>query len=83
VSFNPVKHVDPFGTVLLPGMLLLFHAPFLFGYAKPVPVSFRALRSPRAISEKCRVTSISIPFGADSARDRPISYSSMRSFAAL
>ena len=47
VSFNPVKHVDPFGTVLLPGMLLLFNAPFLFGYAKPVPVNFRALRSPR------------------------------------
>jgi Zn-dependent protease len=34
VSFNPVKHIDPFGTVLLPGMLLLFHAPFLFGYAR-------------------------------------------------
>ena len=47
VSFNPVKHIDPFGTILLPGMLLLFHAPFLFGYAKPVPVNFQALRSPR------------------------------------
>ena len=47
VSFNPIKHIDPFGTILLPGMLLLFHAPFLFGYAKPVPVNFRALRSPR------------------------------------
>ena len=47
VSFNPAKHVDPFGTILLPGMLLLFNAPFLFGYAKPVPVNFRALRSPR------------------------------------
>ena len=47
VSFNPAKHVDPFGTILLPGMLLLFHAPFLFGYAKPVPVNFQALRSPR------------------------------------
>jgi len=47
VSFNPAKHIDPFGTILLPGMLLLFHAPFLFGYAKPVPVNFRALRSPR------------------------------------
>ena len=47
VSFNPLKHVDPFGTVLLPGMLLLFHSPFLFGYAKPVPVNFRALRRPR------------------------------------
>jgi Zn-dependent protease len=47
VSFNPFKHVDPFGTVLLPGLLLLLHAPFLFGYAKPVPVNFRALRQPR------------------------------------
>jgi Zn-dependent protease len=47
VSFNPIRHVDPVGTVLLPGMLLLLHAPFLFGYAKPVPVNFRALRRPR------------------------------------
>jgi Zn-dependent protease len=47
VSFNPLKHIDPFGTVLLPAMLLLSHSPFLFGYAKPVPVNFRALRSPR------------------------------------
>jgi Zn-dependent protease len=47
VSFNPLKHIDPFGTVLLPGMLLLLRAPFLFGYAKPVPVNFGALRSPR------------------------------------
>ena len=47
MSFNPAKHIDPFGTILLPGMLLLFHAPFLFGYAKPVPVNFQALRSPR------------------------------------
>jgi Zn-dependent protease len=47
VSFNPLKHIDPVGTILLPGMLLLLHSPFLFGYAKPVPVNFRALRSPR------------------------------------
>jgi len=47
VSFNPFKHVDPFGTILLPGILLLLHSPFVFGYAKPVPVNFRALRSPR------------------------------------
>jgi len=47
VSFNPLKHIDPLGTVLLPAMLLFFRAPFLFGYAKPVPVNFRALRSPR------------------------------------
>jgi Zn-dependent protease len=47
VSFNPLKHIDPFGTILLPGILLLTRAPFLFGYAKPVPVNFRALRAPR------------------------------------
>jgi len=47
VSFNPFKHIDPFGTVLLPGLLLLSHAPFLFGYARPVPVNFRNLRNPR------------------------------------
>ena len=47
VSFNPLKHVDPVGTILLPGILLLMRSPFLFGYAKPVPVNFRALRSPR------------------------------------
>ncbi len=47
VSFNPLKHIDPFGTLMLPAMLLLAHSPFLFGYAKPVPVNFRALRNPR------------------------------------
>ncbi len=47
VSFNPLKHIDPFGTILLPGILLLLRSPFLFGYAKPVPVNFRALRHPR------------------------------------
>jgi Zn-dependent protease len=47
VSFNPLKHIDPVGTILLPGILLLLRSPFLFGYAKPVPVNFRALRNPR------------------------------------
>src|SRR5438067_12146449 len=47
VSFNPLKHIDPVGTILLPGILLLLRAPFLFGYAKPVPVNFAALRRPR------------------------------------
>jgi Zn-dependent protease len=47
VSFNPLKHIDTFGTILLPGLLLLLRSPFLFGYAKPVPVNFRALRNPR------------------------------------
>ena len=47
VSFNPIRHIDPFGTILLPGVLLLSHSPFLFGYAKPVPVRFGNLRNPR------------------------------------
>jgi Zn-dependent protease len=47
VSFNPLRHIDPFGTLILPAMLLLSHSPFLFGYAKPVPVNFRALRHPK------------------------------------
>ncbi|MFZ5782816.1 MAG: site-2 protease family protein [Pseudomonadota bacterium] len=47
VSLNPLRHIDPFGTILLPGLLLLLRAPFLFGYAKPVPVDFRALNNPR------------------------------------
>jgi Zn-dependent protease len=47
VSFNPLKHIDPFGTILLPAMLLLIRSPILFGYAKPVPVNFQALRNPR------------------------------------
>lgn len=47
VSFNPLKHIDPFGTLLLPAFLLLSHSPFLFGYAKPVPVNFRRLKNPR------------------------------------
>ena len=47
VSFNPLVHIDPFGTVLLPAMLLFMGSPFLFGYAKPVPVNFSALHRPR------------------------------------
>jgi Zn-dependent protease len=47
VSFNPLKHIDPFGTLILPAILLLSHSPFLFGYAKPVPVNFRNLNHPR------------------------------------
>ena len=47
VSFNPLRHIDPFGTLVLPGVLLLSHSPFLFGYAKPVPVKFGSLRNPR------------------------------------
>jgi len=48
VSLNPIKHIDPVGTIVLPGFLLLLGSPFLFGYAKPVPVNFRAFRNPRS-----------------------------------
>ena len=47
VTLNPLRHIDPFGTVVLPLLLLLAHSPFLFGYAKPVPVAFNRLRHPR------------------------------------
>ncbi|MBN9413397.1 MAG: site-2 protease family protein [Candidatus Paracaedimonas acanthamoebae] len=47
VSFNPIRHIDPVGTLLIPGILLLSQAPFLFGYAKPVPVVFERLKNPR------------------------------------
>jgi len=47
VSFNPLRHIEPFGTLILPGILLLSHSPFLFGYAKPVPVNFSNLNHPR------------------------------------
>src|ERR1700733_12004977 len=47
VTFNPLRQIDPFGTLIMPAVLLLSPSPFLFGYAKPVPVNFRALRNPR------------------------------------
>jgi len=47
VTFNPLKHIDPMGTVILPGLLLLAHSPVLFGYAKPVPVDFHRLKPQR------------------------------------
>jgi Zn-dependent protease len=47
VSFNPFRHIDPIGTILLPAVLLLSGSRFLFGYAKPVPVNFGRLNRPR------------------------------------
>lgn len=47
VSLNPLVHVDLVGTFILPGILLLTGSPFLFGWAKPVPVRFGYLRHPR------------------------------------
>jgi Zn-dependent protease len=47
VSFNPFRHIDPIGTIILPAVLLLSGSRFLFGYAKPVPVNFGRLNRPR------------------------------------
>jgi len=47
LTLNPIKHIDPIGTVLIPVLLLVVGSPFLFGYAKPVPINFRKLRNPK------------------------------------
>lgn len=47
VTLNPLKHIDPIGSVLLPLLLLAMSSPFIFGYAKPVPVRFGHLRNPK------------------------------------
>ncbi len=47
VTFNPLAHIDPFGTIALPALLILMKAGFVFGWAKPVPVDPRNLRNPR------------------------------------
>ena len=47
LSLNPIKHIDPFGTVLLPVMLIIMNSPIIFGAAKPVPVDMRNFRNPR------------------------------------
>lgn len=47
VTLNPIKHIDPLGTILIPLILLIMSSPFIFGYARPVPVAFRKLRNLR------------------------------------
>ena len=47
ISLNPIRHVDLFGTILLPLLLFIISSPFLFGWAKPVPVNFGRLRNPK------------------------------------
>ena len=47
LTLNPIAHIDLLGTLLLPFLLIMTGAPFLFGYAKPVPVDFTNLRNPR------------------------------------
>lgn len=47
LTFNPLKHIDPVGSVILPFVLFITHSPVMFGWAKPVPVNFFALRNPK------------------------------------
>ncbi|MDO5679039.1 MAG: site-2 protease family protein [Pelistega sp.] len=47
ISLNPVRHIDPMGTIGLPILLLVLGSPIMFGWAKPVPVNFSALRNPK------------------------------------
>ena len=47
LTLNPVKHIDPIGTLLVPGLMLLLPGNFVFGWAKPVPVAFQNLRNPK------------------------------------
>lgn len=47
VTFNPLRHIDPVGTILIPGLLVLAKTGFIFGWAKPVPVQFGRLGHPR------------------------------------
>ncbi|MBE0511289.1 MAG: site-2 protease family protein [Chromatiales bacterium] len=46
LTLNPIKHIDPLGTILVPGLLLMFSG-FLFGWAKPVPITAQNLRRPK------------------------------------
>lgn len=47
LTINPIAHIDPFGTILLPLMLIFFGSPFVFGYAKPVPINPMNFKNPR------------------------------------
>jgi Zn-dependent protease len=47
LTLNPVKHIDPIGTILVPGLLMLMQTGFLFGWAKPVPVTWQNLKHPK------------------------------------
>ncbi len=47
LTLNPIAHIDIFGTIILPAVLLIAHSPILFGWAKPVPVNFFNLRNPK------------------------------------
>ena len=47
ISLNPLRHIDPLGTIILPALLFFLQVGFIFGWAKPVPVNFSNLRNPK------------------------------------
>lgn len=47
LTLNPIAHIDPFGTVVLPLLLIFMHSPVIFGWAKPVPINPGGFRDPR------------------------------------
>lgn len=47
LTLNPIKHIDPFGTVIFPLLMLVLGSPFLLGWAKPVPITVQNLRNPK------------------------------------
>ncbi|MFQ5972743.1 MAG: site-2 protease family protein [Alphaproteobacteria bacterium] len=71
VTFNPLAHVDPVGTVILPALLFISPVPFIFGWAKPVPVNFARLRRPKRdmaiVAAAGPVTNICLAVGSAAA----------------
>ncbi|OGX14886.1 MAG: hypothetical protein A2Y00_03880 [Omnitrophica WOR_2 bacterium GWF2_43_52] len=47
LTLNPLAHIDPFGTILLPAVLIITRSPVIFGWAKPVPISYWGLKHPK------------------------------------
>lgn len=47
LTLNPIKHIDPLGTIVIPALLLIVHAPIMFGWARPVPITPQNFKQPR------------------------------------
>ena len=68
LTLNPLSHIDPFGTILLPLLLIIVRSPFVFGYAKPVPVNYYNLNHPKRdmiwVALAGPLTNIALAFGS-------------------
>lgn len=90
MTLNPIKHIDPVWTLLVPLVLVLISSPFIFGAAKPVPVNFGALRNPKRDSVWvalagplanfammvgwAMVAKVALMMGADASTGGPVTY---------